>query len=110
MVFLQFSCASKEYLAKMYNLHKHHGAGTPEVWGPWAQFGGGNGGRVPPTSSDAEDIICHVPPHFFLFRFCIWWGLKNISDVCHSLCDELFVLDGRPHIAMLMMKQKFGVV
>jgi len=44
-------------------------------------------------------------PHFFLFRFCIWRGFKNKSYVCHVLCDELFMLDGRPHIAMLMLKQ-----
>jgi len=55
-----------------------------------------------------HDMPC--PSHFFLFRFCIWWGFKNKNDVCHVLCDELFMLDGRPHIAMLMLKQKFGVV
>ena len=51
-----------------------------------------------------------MSPHFFLFRFWIWWGFKNKSDVCHVLCDELFMLGGRPHIAMLMLKQKFDVV
>jgi len=35
--------------------------------------------------------------HFFLFRFCISRGFKNKSDVCHVLCEELFMLDGRPH-------------
>jgi len=55
----------------------------------WAQFGGGHGGRV---------------PHFFLLSFCIWRGFKNKSDVCHVLCEELFMLDGRPHIATLMLK------
>ena len=29
-------------------------------------------------------------PHYFLFRFCIWRGFKNGSDVCHVLCEELF--------------------
>jgi len=38
-----------------------------------------------------------MTPHFFLFRFCIWRGLKNKSDVCHVLCEELFMSDGRPH-------------
>ena len=45
------------------------------------------------------------PPHFFLFRFCIWRGFKNKSDVCHVLCEELFMLDGRPYVAKLMLKQ-----
>jgi len=31
------------------------------------------------------------PP--FLFRFCIWKGSKNISDVCHILREVLFMLD-----------------
>jgi len=47
------------------------------------------------------------PPHFFLFRFCIWRGFKNKSDVCHVSCEELFMLDGRPHIVKLMLKQSF---
>ena len=45
------------------------------------------------------------PPHFFLFRFCNWRGVRNKIDVCHVLCEELFMLDGRPHIAKLMLKQ-----
>jgi len=45
------------------------------------------------------------PPYFFLFRFCTWRGLKNKSDVCHILCEELFMLDGRPYIAKLMLEQ-----
>jgi len=43
------------------------------------------------------------PLHFFLFRFWIWRGSKN-KIVCHVLCEELFILDGRPHIAKLMLK------
>ena len=72
----------------------------------WAQFGGGRGGHVSPTFSDAGDIICHAP-HFFLFTFCIWRGFKNKNDVCHVLCEELFMLDGRPHVAKLMLKQSW---
>ena len=34
-----------------------------------------------------------MSPHFFLFRFCIWKGFKNKSDVCHVLCVEPFMLD-----------------
>jgi len=67
---------------------------------PWVQFGGGYWGRFPNTFSDWGDIICHVPPTFFLFRFCK--GFKNKSDV---LCEELFMLNGRQHIAKLMLKQ-----
>jgi len=32
-------------------------------------------------------------PHFFLFRFCIWRGFKNKSDICYVLCEELYMLD-----------------
>jgi len=39
---------------------------------------------------------------FFLFRFCNWIAFKNKSDVLH---EELFMLDGRPHMAKLMLKQ-----
>ena len=74
-------------------LNAHTGA----IW--W-----GTVGRVPPTFSDGEDIICHVPP-FLLFRFCIWRGFKNKKVVRHVLCEELFTLGGRPYIAKLMLKQ-----
>jgi len=46
-----------------------------------------------------------MSPHFFLFRFCIWRGFKYKSDFCHVLCEELFMLGDRPHIAKLMLKQ-----
>ena len=46
-----------------------------------------------------------MSPHFFLFRFCIWRGFKNKSDICHVLCEEVFNLVGRPRIAKLMLKQ-----
>jgi len=36
---------------------------------------------------------------------CIWRGFKIKSDVCHVLYNELFMLDGRLHIAMPMLKQ-----
>jgi len=64
---------------------------------------------------ETEDVSSHLvrrgghnmpcPLHFFLFRFCIWKGFKNKSDVYHILCEELFMLDGWPHIAKLMLKQ-----
>ena len=47
-------------------------------------------------------MLC--PPTFFS-KFCIWRRFKNKSDVCHVLCEELFKLDSRPHIAKLMLKQ-----
>ena len=62
----------------------------------WAQFGGW---RVAPLFRWGY-IICHVPP-LFLFRFCIWRSSKSKSDVCHVLCEVLFMLD----IAKLMLKQ-----
>jgi len=47
------------------------------------------------------------PPTFFslLFSLFIWRGFKNKSDVCHVLCEELFMLDGMPHIVKVMLKQ-----
>jgi len=69
----------------------------------WAQFDGGHGERIPHTFSDGGDIICHVPP-LLLFRFCIWRGFKN-KVMLVTLCEELFMLDGRPHIGRLMLKQ-----
>jgi len=72
----------------------------------WAQFGEGHGGRVPPLfQTGGHNMPC--PPHFFLIWFRNWKGFKNKSDVCHLLCEELFffMLDGRPHIAKLMLKQ-----
>jgi len=38
------------------------------------------------------------------FLFCMWRGFKNESDVCYVLCEELFMLDGRLHIAKLTLK------
>jgi len=70
----------------------------------------GTRGTCPPHFFRRGGHNMPCPPHFFLFRFCILRDFKNRSDVCHVLCEELFMLDGRPHIAMLMLKQKFGVV
>jgi len=70
----------------------------------------GDTGDVSPPLFQTGGHNMPCPPHFFLFRFCIWRDFKNRSDVCHVLCEELFMLDGRPHIAMMMLKQKFGVV
>jgi len=52
----------------------------------------GWGHVAPPLFSDGGEIIFHVS-HIFIFRYCIWRGSKDRSDVCHVLCEELFVLD-----------------
>jgi len=53
-----------------------------------------------------------MSPHFFSFRFCIWRGFKNKGDICHVLCEELFMLDGRLHIghSHVHVETEFGVV
>ena len=58
---------------------------------PWVQLIRGHRGHAP-HFSDSGDIICHVHPKFFHFRFCIWTSFKNKSDVCHVWCEELFML------------------
>ena len=64
----------------------------------------GTRGTCPSTFLDGgHNMPC--PSNFFLFRFYIWRGFKIKSDVCHILCEEFFMLDGRPHIAKLMLKQ-----
>jgi len=49
-----------------------------------------------------------MSPHFFLFRICIWRDFKNKIDVCHVLCEELFMLDGTRNQADV--ETEFGVV
>jgi len=70
---------------------------------PLAQICGGTG-DVSSHFFRRRDIICHGPP-FFLFRLCTWRGFKNKCNVCHVLCEELLMLDGRLHIAKFMLKQ-----
>jgi len=65
---------------------------------------GDTGDVSPSLFQTGGDIICHVPP-LFLFGFCIWRGFKNMSVACHILCEELFMLDGKPHIIKVMLKQ-----
>jgi len=36
-----------------------------------------------------------MSPHSFPFKLCIWRDLKKEGDVCHVLCEELFMLDVR---------------
>jgi len=50
-------------------------------------------------------MLC--PPTFFSLLFClfIWRGFKIKRDVCHFLCEELFMFDGRPHIVKMMLKR-----
>ena len=65
----------------------------------------GDAGDASPPLFQTGGTQYAMSPHFFLFRFCIWRGFKNKSDVCHVLWEELFMLDGRPHITKLMLKQ-----
>jgi len=58
----------------------------------WMQYCGGHGESVSPTFLDGGNIICYVPPLFSL-RFYSWRGFKIKCDVCHILCEELFMLD-----------------
>ena len=55
----------------------------------WAQFGGGQGGRVPPTFSDGGDIICHVPPTFFSLGF-VFGEVSKVKVIFVTFsCKEL---------------------
>jgi len=45
---------------------------------------------------------------FFLFRFCISRGFKSKSDICHVLCEELFMLDVTHR--RVDVETEFGVV
>ena len=74
----------------------------------WAKLGGGHGGRVPPTFPDVREIICHVPPYFYL-QVLYLERFQNKSDVCHVLCEELFMLDVT-HNRRVDVETGFGVV
>ena len=63
----------------------------------------GHRGGLPPLFQ-AGGTYYPMSPHFFLFRFCIRRIFKN-KNVFHVLCEEIFMLDGRPHIAKLILKQ-----
>jgi len=71
------------------------------------QFNGNADGRN--LVVDTGDIICHVPT-LFRFTFCTRRGFQNKSDVFHVLCEELFISDGRLHIAQVHVETEFGVV
>jgi len=71
------------------------------------QFNGNADGRN--LVGDTGDIICHVPT-LFRFTFCTRRGFQNKSDVFNVLCEELFILDGRLHIAQVHVETEFGVV
>ena len=57
--------------------------------------------------SDGVDMMYHAP-HLFLVTFFIWRSFKNKSDVCHVLCEELFMLD-ITH-SQVDVETEFGVV
>jgi len=74
----------------------------------WAQFGGDTGDVSPILfQTGGHNMPC--PPHFFLFRFCIWRGFENKCYVCHVLREELFMLDGRQH-SQLYVETEFFLV
>ena len=66
-------------------------------------FGGRHGERVPSTLS-GRGISHAMTPTFFSSGF-VFGEVSEISDVCHVLCEELFMLDGRLYIAKSMLKQ-----
>jgi len=49
-----------------------------------------------------------LAPHLFLFRFLIWKGFKNNSDVCRVLCEGHFLFD-ITH-SQVDIEAEFGVV
>jgi len=66
----------------------------------------GDTGDVSPHFFIRGDRICHVPPTFFSLGFVFGEVSKRkVMFVMFCVIDELFMLDGRPHIAMLMLKQ-----
>ena len=68
-------------------------------WGTWR--------TCPPSFSDGEDKISHVPPLFSL-RVCIWKGFKTECDVYHVLCEDFFILVGT--YSYVDVEREFGVV
>jgi len=56
---------------------------------PWAQFGGGHGGRVPPTLSDGGDKLSHVPPTFFSLGF-VFGEVSKIKVMFVTFCVKSF--------------------
>ena len=65
----------------------------------------GTRGTCPPHFFRRGGHNMPCSPHFFLFGFCIWRGFKKKNDVCYVLCEDLFMLDGRPSIAKFMLQQ-----
>ena len=103
---LQKEILSQQRIRYIFRLRSTVGIITSYSY-TWAQFGG-DAGDVSPHFFRRGGHNMPCPPTFFS-RFCISRGFKKKSDACHVLCEELFMLDGRPHIARLMLKQ-FGVV
>jgi len=50
----------------------------------------GTRGRVPHFFSGGGDMIYHVTPSFFLYVLYLE-KFQNKSDICHVLCEELFI-------------------
>jgi len=49
-----------------------------------------------------------MSPPFFSLRVCIWRGFKTKCDLCHVLCEELFMLDVTH--SYIDVEIEFGVV
>ena len=45
----------------------------------------------PHVFSDGGDMIYHVTPPFFLYVLYLE-KFQNKSDICHVLCEELFIM------------------
>ena len=68
------------------NSHKFSSPSSPAlrrlfllgIAGPWAQLGGGHGGRVPPLFQTVR-ILCAMSPHFFSLGFAIYWFHTDVS-------------------------------
>jgi len=60
----------------------------PESLYPWAQFGGGHGGRVPHFFRWG-DIICHVLPTFFSLDF-VFGEVSKIKVMLVTFCVKSF--------------------
>jgi len=65
---------------------------------PPARLDGGHGGRVPLLFSDGGDIIYH-DPHIFVLYVLYLKRFQNKSDICHVLCEELFIRPGGQNLA-----------
>jgi len=62
---------------------KNFGGASAPLVPPWIRLWWAIRGTCSPHffRRGGHDMLC--TPHIFLFRFCIWRGCKNRSDICH---------------------------